>query len=103
MEPLRPVRLRLSLDAITQLDEIYAYIAERNEAGATKVLAQVQQAFVRLCQFPHLGRPGGREGTREWSLPSIRYTIVYRVDVASDELAILGVFHSRQNKPRAGA
>ncbi|EGF93496.1 plasmid stabilization system family protein [Asticcacaulis biprosthecium C19] len=49
-------------------------------------------------RFPLLGREGHVPGTREFSIPSMSYTIIYRI-ASETELQILGVIHQRMQYP----
>ena len=57
----------------------------------------VIEAVERLVDFPHRGRQGRREGTRELVISGLPYIVVYRVRDAS--IRILRVFHAAQNWP----
>ena len=47
---------RLSAEAREDLREIARYIATDNPQAAHRMMAQFQDAFVRLGEMPHLGR-----------------------------------------------
>ncbi len=51
-----------------------------------------------LESFPLLGREGVVESTREFAIPGLPYTIVYRLASAAD-LDILTVIHQRKLYP----
>jgi toxin ParE1/3/4 len=48
-------------------------------------------------QFPHRGRPGKKEGTREMVLSPLPYIVVYRI--ASDAIHNLRILHGAQKWP----
>jgi len=55
----------------------------------------VWDAAKRLCDKPHVGRPGNVQGSREWPVIQTSYLIVYRVK--NDAVEILRVWHGRRN------
>jgi toxin ParE1/3/4 len=42
------------------------------------------------------------EPTHEWVVVGLPYIIVYEVDEAADEVAIIAVFHGAQDRDREG-
>ncbi len=58
---------------------------------------RIRWACELLTDFPSIGRPGVRSGTRELSIRGLPYVIVHRV--TEDEIAILGIYHVRQLRP----
>ncbi len=51
--------------ARSDVNEVYDYIAERNPDAAGLIEASILKSVERFADFPRLGRPGRREGTRE--------------------------------------
>ena len=52
-----------------------------------------------LETFPHLGRPGRVQGTREVAFPPFPFVAVYEVLDARDEVRVLRVLHGAQQWP----
>jgi plasmid stabilization system protein ParE len=77
------------------LSSILAYLAERNPRAVDRIGRRLVVAADKLAPFPHSGRPGVREGTREiatvWP-----YVIVYRV--TETEVQILRILHSARDR-----
>ena len=92
------MRLRYSVRALRHLDAIFDRIARDDPRAALRVLGSLRNACERLTRFPGSGREGVQAGTREWSMPSLPYVIVYRIDVAADALGIVAVFHTRRQR-----
>ena len=98
MAAVRPVALRFSARARSQLLAIHEYIAERNLAAAERVGDAISEAVEVLRYFPHSGRRGRVEGTREWVVRRYPYILVYDIDDVEEGVTILGVFHSAQKR-----
>jgi plasmid stabilization system protein ParE len=64
---VRPLTLRFSARARTQLISILEYIeGERGHAAAVRIAENIREAAELLCYFPYAGRLGRVAGTREW-------------------------------------
>jgi toxin ParE1/3/4 len=90
------VRVRYRRRAQFDIENIHAFITERNPRAATEVVARIRYAADRLGALPFIGHAGRAPGTYEWVVVGLPYIIVYEVDEAADEVAILGVFHGAQ-------
>ncbi len=73
------------------VNEAYDYIAERNPDAAALVEASILKSVERLANFPRMGRPGRREGTRELVISNLPYIVVY--SVSKTRVTILRVLH----------
>jgi toxin ParE1/3/4 len=89
-------RRRAQLD----IDNIHEYIDKRNPRAATEVVARIRGAADRLGMWPYMGHVGRAPGTYEWVVVGLPYVIVYEVDQAADEVAIIAVFHGAQDRDR---
>ena len=100
MAALRPLTLRYSARAKSQLLAIQEYIVEQgNPEAAARVGASIRAATDVLRHFPYAGRPGRVPGTREWVVRQSPYVIVYEVlPEGRNEVMVLGVFHCRQSR-----
>jgi toxin ParE1/3/4 len=78
---VRPLALRFSARARSQLLSIHEYVNQRNPAAAARVGASIQQAAEVLRYFPYSGRTGRTPNTREWVVRRYPYVLVYEVDV----------------------
>jgi toxin ParE1/3/4 len=98
------VRVRFSLEARADLNNLLAYIKRRSPQGARRVRASIYAAARRAALFPEAARrqgepadePGAVPGTREIVLPDYPYIMPYRVE--GDTLIILRVFHAAQER-----
>jgi toxin ParE1/3/4 len=60
-------------------------------------MRKLYEAIRSLKDFPHRGRIGREEGTRELLFPPLPYVTVYRVKEQSIE--VLRIYHSAQDRP----
>ena len=91
------MRIRWFQRASLDTAQIQAYIAETDPGSAAVVADRILTAVERLISFPHLGRLGQVEGTRELVVSRTPYLVVYRVN--SDVIEILRVLHGAQRWP----
>jgi len=84
--------------AKTQLAELHTYISESNIAAADNQVAIVLHAANSLANFPDLGRPGRRRGTRELVVSGTPYIVAYRNRKSAIE--ILAVIHGSRRWPK---
>jgi toxin ParE1/3/4 len=92
------MKLRLTLDAERQLDAIERHIRSENPQAAVRVLREIFEALELLTQYPAIGRPGRREGTRVWVVRGRPYIVVYEASEEYDELVVLSVYHGARNR-----
>jgi toxin ParE1/3/4 len=90
-------RIRWTLDAASDLEQIFQYIRQDNPAAAREVTQTITDGVGKLKVFPNLGRNGPAEGTREMVFPSLPYIAVYRVK--ENAVEILRVYHAAQDWP----
>ncbi|NLS03236.1 type II toxin-antitoxin system RelE/ParE family toxin [Rhizobium sp. P32RR-XVIII] len=84
--------------AVADLSEIHRHIAQFDRNAADRILSRIRQVIEIFESFPLLGREGSVEGTREFAISGLPYTIVYRIASAVD-LDILTVIHQRKLYP----
>ncbi len=87
------MKVRFSIRAQSDLDDIFAYIAQDSETFAHRTVAQLIQVAEDLARFPRIGRrivdsedPNTRERFH------MRYRIAYVIE--GDEIEILTIHHS---------
>ena len=83
--------------AVYDLAAARDYIARENPRAADRQVERVLAAVAGLLQFPEIGRPGRRTGTRELVINRTPYIAAYRLH--GDTIEILRVMHSRQRWP----
>jgi len=93
------MRLVFTEPAERDLENIIAYIALDNPMAAEKVFRAIVATARRLTDFPEMGHIGRLPNTREFTVTSLPYVIVY--DVTADTITILAVFHGARDLSRA--
>lgn len=89
------MRLVWSESARRDLRAQVFFLAERNPDAARRAQAAIRHAVERLAVYPHRGRPGRREDTRELVVAGLPYVIIYAV--ADTEVTVLRVLHAAQD------
>lgn len=76
---------------------IARHIATENPLAATRMAQELLITGDSLASFPHRGRPGLAPGTRElvavWP-----YLIVYRIDLSTETVRIIRVWHGARDR-----
>jgi toxin ParE1/3/4 len=86
---------RITEQAQADLDELWDYLAERNEAAANRLLAEILERSRFHARFPKTGRP------RDDLTPALRsfvvrpYVIFFRA--VDDTIEILRVLHGSRD------
>jgi addiction module RelE/StbE family toxin len=91
------MQLRWSEEAADDLERITNYLFEETPQHAPELVRAIYNAPAAVLQFPHRGRPGKKEGTRELVLTPLPYIVVYRI--AGDAIHILRILHGAQERP----
>ena len=100
MTPKRSRRVVLTRAAADDLDEAFAYVAERRRAAALALLDEIQSAVLRLGEFPDMGAPLSPD---EYELlePGTRFVVVepYAIFycVSGDAVTVLRILHVRRD------
>jgi toxin ParE1/3/4 len=93
------VRVAFAEPAARDLDDIIDYIALDSAPAAEGVYRAIVAAVERLGDFPQMGRAGRLPNTRELSVASLPYIVVYAV--AGDAVTVLAVFHAARDLAEA--
>ena len=86
------LKVRLTPRALADLDDIRAYLTERNPRGAERVRQRIAQAIATLTEFSKIGRPTHLAGVSVATV--LRYPYLVYYTVSGRELNIL---HSRKS------
>ena len=92
------MRLVLEEDALSDLQDIFDWIAKDNPAAAQRLVNRIFRKLELLLTpgFARMGRLGLDAGTYE--LIERPYIIVYEVREQHDEIVVLAVFHGARNR-----
>ncbi|MCR4297679.1 MAG: type II toxin-antitoxin system RelE/ParE family toxin [Gallionella sp.] len=72
-------RLEYAIAAGDDLESIQRYIEVENPKAAARVIENIMTAADSLIDFPLLGKPWRRAGTRKLVLTKYPYSIIYRL------------------------
>lgn len=91
--------MRLSKTATyrADLEKIVDYIASDNPKAALAIWDEIESQIERLVAYPHSGRLGRVEGTRELVVNRTPFIVGYRV--IGDAVLVLRVLHGAQQWP----
>ena len=92
------MRVTWTREAVTDLDEALAYIAEEDRDAARDIAVAIKAAAKSLARFPNRGRPGFVEGTKELLVPDLPYFLVYWIQ--KEQVELLRLMHFSQKWPR---
>jgi plasmid stabilization system protein ParE len=84
--------------AFADLEHIFQWIRQDRPDAAVGVIDRIFQSLDRLALFPFMGHPGVVPQTFEWVVPGIPFIIVYEIDESAQELRVIAVFHSKQDR-----
>ena len=96
------MKVRWSDTATSEVEAIFAYILERSPSSAAIVARRIIDRAESLGEFPFLGIYGKRAKTRQLSIVNYPYVVLYKLDVAADEVQILNVRHTARKKKAGG-
>jgi len=92
------MRVRWTPEALKDLDETIAHIAEEDRDTARHIAIAIKAAAKSLGTLPNRGRPGFVEGTRELLVPKLPYFFVFWVQ--KEQVEILRLMHFSRKWPR---
>jgi len=91
------MRLRWTEEAAADLEHITDYLFENAPGRAGELVREIYNAQSALLTFPYRGRPGKKEGTREFVLPRLPYSVVYQI--TGEVIHIARILHGAQKWP----
>jgi plasmid stabilization system protein ParE len=93
------LRFRFGTPASRDLLRLHAFLAPLDPDAAARAMQTINQAIRGLDQFPDHGRPVS-DGARELIVPfgAGEYIVLYRHIRRAREIAILRIWHSRENR-----
>jgi len=91
------MELRWTEEAADDLEQIAKYLIKQTPERAAGLVRSIYNAPTALLTFPHRGRPGRKDGTREFVIPSLQYIVVYRI--SDDVIHLVRILHTAQKWP----
>jgi toxin ParE1/3/4 len=93
------MKLRWSETALSEIEGIFSFIYENSRLAATAVVERIEELTALLEEFPFVGHLTDEAEVRV--LPVVRYPflIFYAIDDAANEIVILHVRHTAQERP----
>jgi len=88
-------RFSITEEAISDLDEIWDYIAEDNPFAANRVIDSIWDVFDLLVDNPRMGRIFQTRNAAIRVFPHNQYLIFYRPE--REGILILRILHGRRN------
>jgi toxin ParE1/3/4 len=89
------MKLRYGRGALSDLEDIFAYIAADNPDAAARLVERIEDVAKRIAVSPFLGQATSRPGFRRF--PVGNYLIVY--EIGRDEVIIHYVRHGARRRP----
>jgi toxin ParE1/3/4 len=83
-------------EALADLNRLLEWLATLPHAKPKSVLNKIQAGAQSLARNGDIGRPSKIAGTRELSISTAPYVLIYRCQDATIE--IIGVFHTAQDR-----
>jgi addiction module RelE/StbE family toxin len=91
------MKLRWTHEAASDLERIAGFLFATMPQHAEGLVRRIYNAPAALLQFPRLGRPGRKPGTRELVLSPLPYILVYQLD--EDTITLARILHGAQSWP----
>jgi toxin ParE1/3/4 len=91
------MRVRYTLRALADLEQIYEYFQKRHPAAAQSLKSTIERQIGWLTNFPHMAPATDEPGVRELTLTRYPFKIYYEVE--GEEVRILHIRHARR-RPR---
>jgi toxin ParE1/3/4 len=88
------MRVRYTLRAQADLEDIFSYLDERSPTSARVVRAQIRRQIDQLIDFPLMAAATEIPGVRELSVSRFPYKVYY--ELRGDEICVLHIRHSRR-------
>lgn len=91
------MKIRWTAVAANDLKATHEYVSEDSVAHANKLVERILGSIEMLERYPHLGRDGRLEGTRELAVTGTPFIVFYRI--GRNQVEILGVLHAARKWP----
>lgn len=89
------MRLRYTKEAVSELAQVLADIAEHSPPGARRVRSRIRKTVGLLSDHPYSGQRTSSQALRRIVVAPYPYLIFYRVD--AKEVVIIGIRHAARD------
>lgn len=93
------MKVRWTIPAVDQLQNIFDRIGEGNPPAAARIVKRIHDAILRAARMPRSGRIGRITGTREITASGTPYVVAYRI--LEGMIQVLAIFHGAQQWPES--
>ena len=93
------MKVRWSETALTEIEDIFSYIFERNRSAAAAVVERIEGLTKLLEEFPFAGHITDEADVRVLSVVRLSILDFYPVDETAEEVVILHLRHTAQERP----
>ena len=93
------MKVRWTIPAANQLQDIFDYISDDNPAAAERLVRRIRDAIQRTGRLPRAGRIGRVAGTREIAVSGTPYLVAYRI--VEKSIHVLAILHGAQEWPES--
>jgi toxin ParE1/3/4 len=90
------MRIRWTLAAAADLQHLSDYLLDHHPHYQKPTVRKVYDSIQSLKEWPHRGRAGREEGTRELVFSPLPYVAVYRV--TKESIEVLRIYHGAQDQ-----
>jgi len=90
------MQIRWTPAAAEDFQRLNDYLKNRHPGYREPTLRKIYASLQSLKEWPHRGRIGREEGTRELLFPPLPYVAVYRV--REESIEILRIWHGAQER-----
>lgn len=90
------MRIRWTNAAASDLEDLSNYLKEHHPTYWRATIRKINSSIESLREWPHKGRPGREEETRELLFPPLPYVAVYRIK--EDDIEVLRIYHGAQDR-----
>ena len=93
------MRLIWSVNALAVLERFAAFLQDHHPGLAKRIAPEIVKRARMIADYPEIGRAADDGGTcREFSMPVLNATYVFRYSIRSDHIRMLRVSHGRENR-----
>ena len=78
------------------IEDIHAWLRQKSESWAHRVVREIRTQVELLAEHPGLGVATDDVPARRWPMPRYGYAVFYEIDWANEQIEVLRVRDSRR-------